>query len=269
MIMITNFFRWSVLSLAGFVISSTIGCSRWIDVKPASAGLQEHISQVLPSNERVPLVMDSFHLSRNGAPQQLSFEAERGVLNSIQETSLFSTLIPLGRRPDSLGEKIVSARIAVDETIEPHSGLSALKGIAIGGSMFLLSPFIELEYDYAAKVGLELERWDGHIRRYDARSSGTVHYKLFGATPVMIDELKGRVTETCLVDLMKQLVRDTDLYIASSAPSPPPGIGTVTVKALKLTTAASAYGLPVVHLNNEMRLGNTIWGGETEVMARP
>ncbi|MCS6303717.1 MAG: hypothetical protein H8K07_08635 [Nitrospira sp.] len=241
--MTANFFWWSVPCLAGFVMCNTIGCSRWIDVKPPSAGPQEHIFRSLPGNERVPLVMDSFQLSRNGAPQEPSIEAERRILNSIQETSLFSTLVPRGGKSDSLDEKIVSVRITVDETIEPHSGLSALKGIAIGGSMFLFSPFIELTYDYAAKVGLEFERWDGNIRRYDARSFGTVHYKLFGATPVMIDELKGHVTEACLVDLMKQLVRDTDLYMASSASSPALSIRTVIIKSRTPTIAASVLSI--------------------------
>ena len=109
--------------------------------------------------------------------------------------------------------------------------------------MFLLSPFFDLEYEYAATVALELERWDGQVRRYEGRSSGTVHYKLFGATPVMIDELKGHVTEACLVDLTQQLVRDTNLYMASSAPFPDAGIRTVTVKAKRPATTHSTRSL--------------------------
>lgn len=234
--MTTDAFRWSVFGLAGFVMCAATGCTRWIDVKPTAADPQAALTHSLPTQERVPLVMDSFHLSRNDSPQYSSADVERRILNSVQETRLFSTLIPMGGTSDSLGEKIVSARITVDETIDPHSGLSALKGILIGGSMFLLSPFFDLEYDYAVKVGLELERWDGQLKRYEARSSGTVHYKLFGATPVMIDELKGHVTDACLADLTGQLVHDTNLYLASSATSPAPGIRTVTVKARKPTT---------------------------------
>lgn len=83
-------------------------------------------------------------------------------------------------------------------------------------------PFVDFEYDYAAKIGLELERWDGQIKRYEGTSSGTVQYKLFGATPVMIDELKGHVTEACLTELTAQLVHDTTLYLANSAPVPGP-----------------------------------------------
>ncbi len=224
-------FRWSIVSFVGVVLCMNAGCTRSIEVKPASGNSQPAVTHSLSSDERVPLVMDSFQLSRNGAPQNPSMEAERRILNRVQETRLFSTLIPLGAQSDSLGEKVVSARITLDETIEPHSWLSAFKGIILGGSMFLLSPFIDFEYDYAARVGLELERWDGQVKRYEGTSSGTVQYKLFGATPVMIDELKGHVTEACLTDLTGQLVRDTTLYLASSAPLSTTGIRTVTVKA--------------------------------------
>lgn len=228
--------RWSVVSFVGVLLCMNTGCTRSIDVKPTSAHSQSAETHLLASHERVPFVMDSFQLSRNGAPQNPSAEAERRILTKVQDTRLFSTLVPLGSKSDSLGDKVVSARITVDETIEPHSWLSAFKGIILGGSMFLLSPFVDFEYDYAAKVGLELERWDGQVTRYEGTSSGTVQYKLFGATPVMIDELKGHVTEACLTELTAQLVRDTTLYMASSAPVSTPGIRTVTVRAQRPST---------------------------------
>ncbi|MBK9308780.1 MAG: hypothetical protein IPM58_17225 [Nitrospira sp.] len=229
-------FRWAIIGFMGVVLGLSIGCARSIEVAPASMESQAAITHSLPSNERVPLVMNSFHLSRNGAPQDPSTEAERRILNRMQDTSLFSTLIPLGGQSDSLGEKTVSARITMNEAIEPHPWMAAFKGIIIGGSMFLLSPFIDLEYDYAATVGLELARWDGQVTRYEANSSGTVRYNLFGATPVMIDELKGHVIEACLTDLTSQLVRDTTQYMASSAPAPQSGIRTVTVKSRRPST---------------------------------
>lgn len=229
-------FRWSIVGFIGVALSMSIGCARSIELKPVSTESQASMTHSLPSNERVPLIMDSFQLSRNGAPQNPSTEVERRILNRVQDTRLFSTLIPLGGQSDSLGEKVVSARITVDETIDPHSWLSSFKGILLGGSMFLLSPFVDFKYDYAATVGLELERWDGQIKRYEANSSGTVRYNLFGATPVMIDELKGHVTEACLIDLTSQLVRDTTQYMASSAPAPKSGIRTVTVKSRRPST---------------------------------
>jgi len=56
---------------------------------------------------------------------------------------------------------------------------------------------------------------------------------VFGATPIMIGELKGQVTEACLTELMDQLVQDTNFYVASSTSLPDSPILTVTVKARK------------------------------------
>jgi hypothetical protein len=56
---------------------------------------------------------------------------------------------------------------------------------------------------------------------------------VFAASPTMIGELKGQVTEACLTHLMDQLIRDTNFYMASSAPLPDSPIVSVTVKARK------------------------------------
>ncbi len=243
--MTQQLFRWPLVGVLGLT-ATTMGCSRWIDVVPTSRPLEESVSHVISNNERVPLVMDGLRMTQNGAAQNPSAEIERRILNTVQETRLFSTLVPLGENPASLGDKAVIARITFDETIEPHSGEAAWKGFVIGVSMFLLSPAIELHYDYAAKATLELERWDGQVKRYEAQSAGTVHYNLFGATPIMIGELKGEVTESCLSNLMNQLVRDTTFYMASSSPLPDSPKLTVTVKARKHSgPSASSSVIPV------------------------
>ena len=141
---------------------------------------------------------------------------------------------------------VVTARLTMDETIDPHPGEAAWKGFVIGASMFLLSPVIELDYDYAAQASLELEHWDGQVKHYQARSSGRVRYNLFGATPIMIEELKGQVTAVCLNELMDQLVRDTTHYMASGTPLPDSAIRTMTVKARKpVATTPAAPNIPV------------------------
>ena len=122
-----------------------------------------------------------------------------------------------------------------------------MKGIVIGASMYILTPFSPLEYDYSAHLTLELERWDGEIKRYESQAAGTARYHLFGATPIMIDELKGHVTETCLTELASQIVKDTTFFSASSAPLFEPGIRTVSVKSRASgTTSSAAPALTVV-----------------------
>jgi hypothetical protein len=198
---------------------------------------------------RVPLVVDGFRFIQNGASVNPPPGAEGRFLNAVNETRLFSSLIPLGGNPSSLGDKTVLARLTLNEMIDPRPGEAAWKGFVIGASMFLLSPVIELEYGYAAQTSLELERWDRQVKRYEASSAGRVRYNLFGATPIMIDELKGQVTEACLNELMQQLVLDTDLYTASNTPAPDPAARTVTVKARRSVTATPA--IPVISISDQ------------------
>ena len=228
----------TTFALAGFAVAS-LGCNRWIDVVPSSLDPMESVTTSIAKEERVPFVMEGFRLVRNGAPQDPSSEIERRFLNTVQETHLFSTLIPIDGNRISIGDKTVTARLTMEETIDPRSGSTAWKGFLVGASMFLLAPVIELNYGYAAEASLELEHWNGQVRQYSARSEGMVRYNLFGATPIMLDELKGQVTEACLSDLMHQLVRDTDRYVASSSPLLDPAIRSVTVKARQAVTGTS------------------------------
>ncbi|MGH7221080.1 MAG: hypothetical protein ACREI1_12235 [Nitrospiraceae bacterium] len=239
--------HWTILGLVVLTTTMTVGCTtRWIDVIPAPTSRQEAVTQSILNNERVPLVMDGFRMTQNGAPQNPSTEVERRILNTVHETHLFSTLVLLGGNVAPLGDKVVTARITFDETIDSHSGETAWKGFIIGASMFLLSPVIDLDYDYAAEASLELGRWDGQVKRYTARSAGTAHYTVFAATPTLIGELKGQVTEACLTELMDQLIRDTNFYVASSAPLPDSSVVSVTVKARKLQPSpASPSVVPV------------------------
>ena len=231
--------------VSGAIVAAALGCAHTIDVMPSSTANQDTSSQTIADTERVPFVIETFRQSQNGSPQNPSLELERRFLNSVQETSLFSAVVPLGESRDGVGGKLVTARLAFDETIDSYPGEAALKGILIGASMFLLSPFIDLNYDYTAQAYLELERWDGHVTHYEARSFGTAHYNLFGASPTVINELKGQVIETCLNSLMDRLVQDTAMYMASKTPLPASTIRTVTVKTNRPAGAAAHPIVPV------------------------
>ncbi len=233
---------WTIIGCCGLAASLTTGCGRWIELMAAPADNHAPAAPTITRNEQVPLVMDRFRITRNGSPQNPSFEMEQRLLGSLGDVGLFSRLTGTASPDSQTREKAFHARLVLDETVDPHPGDAAWKGIVIGASMFILAPFIPLEYDYAAHVTLELERWDGKIKHYESRSAGVVRYQLFGATPIMIDELKGHVTESCLTDLVQQLLQDTTFYYASSAPIAEPDIRTVTVKP---HTPASPAAIPV------------------------
>jgi hypothetical protein len=213
------------------LLSFSSACSRWIELADDDASRARHgTTRTIAQQEQVPLFLDRVQLIRNGSPQDPSQDADRRLLGSLREIGLFSRSDSSDNMSAATQGKTIHARLVIDEAVDPHSGAAAWKGIVIGASMFLLTPVIPLEYDYASHMTLELERWDGQIKRYEGRSAGTSRFHLFGATPVMIDELKGLVTESCLTMLMEQVVLDSSFYTASSAPLPDNPIRSVSVK---------------------------------------
>jgi hypothetical protein len=228
-------FGWTIIVCCGVFVTLTTGCGHRIELKATADSSPKPIVREIARDEQVPLVMDGVDTTRNGSPQNSSLETEHRVLGTLREVGLFSRLGDMNSPEPPVSEKFVRARLLFDETIDPHPGDVAWKSIVIGVSMFTLAPFIPLEYDYSARVTLELERWDGRVKRYESQSSGTAHYKMFGATPIMIDELKGHVTESCLTALMEQVVIDTAFYTASSAPISDRPIRSVSVKSKRST----------------------------------
>lgn len=232
--------RCLAFACCGLMLTAISGCSRWIEMTGPPAGMNEGAAQVIARDEQVPLILDRIRTTKNGSPQNSSAETEQRILSSLADIGLFSHLATVNASATAPGEKTVRARLLFDETIDPHAGGAAWKGILIGASMYLLTPFLPLEYDYAAHLSLELERWDGQVKRYESQSAGTTRYHLFGATPIMVDELKGHVTESCLNELVRKIVDDTAFFSASSAPVSESGIRSVSVRPRTIRPSASA-----------------------------
>ena len=232
--------RGLTFACCGLILTVIGGCARWIEMTGPSPEPDERSAQMIARDEQVPLILERIRTTRNGSPQNSSAEAEQRILGSLADMGLFSHLTSVNSTAPISGEKTVHARLLFDEAVDSHSGGAAWRGILIGASMYLLTPFLPLEYDYAAHLSLELERWDGQIKRYESRSAGTARYHLFGATPIMVDELKGHVTESCLIQLTRQIVNDTAFFSASSAPLSEPVIRSVTVKPRPTRPPASA-----------------------------
>lgn len=231
----TRSFRWAIFGCCGLLLALTTGCARWIELKATPDSNQEPNVRAIARNEQVPLIMESISNTRNGSPQNLSLETEQRLLGTLRKIGLFSHLGGTDSTEPPAGGKFIRARLLFDEDIDQHAGDKAWKSIVIGASMFILTPLIPLDYDYAAHMTLELERWDGQVKRYESQSAGTSHYQLFSATPLMIDELKGHVTESCLTALMQQMVHDTTFYFASSAPVLDRSVHSVSVKSNRST----------------------------------
>ena len=104
--MTRHLFHGTILGLVVLTTTTTVGCTtRWIDISPSPTNRENPVTQSILNDERVPLVMDGFRMTQNGAPQNPSTEVEHRILNTVQETRLFSTLIPFGGNAAALGDK--------------------------------------------------------------------------------------------------------------------------------------------------------------------
>lgn len=191
------------------------GCTHWIELaQPVPDAASDVLTVSI--NDRVPVVIEAVRSTQNGAPMSTSSRLERQILGAIEDTRLFSESFQSGYAQPMADRLHVKARVSIQETVDPHAGEAAFKGIVIGASMFLLAPVIQLQYGYGSDMTLEIERWDGQIKQYNTSATGTAHYNLFGANPHVIDELKGQVIDRCLTTLLQQVVHDTSFYLASA-----------------------------------------------------
>jgi len=230
----TRHSRMFMQSLAGLIVVLASGCSHWIELTD-QATPSPSSQTTIPSDLRVPLLLETVRVSQNGAPLATPTALERQVLGALETTQLFSQHFQSGYAQPAPNQAHVTIRLSMDNHVEPHAGEAAFRGFVIGASMFLLAPVISLEYDYGTQMALEVERWDGQTKQYTASSSGSAHYYLFGASPHVIEELKGQVTDHCLASLLDQLVRDHIFYLADASSQSERTIRTVSVGARRPT----------------------------------
>jgi hypothetical protein len=223
--------RRLLLQVLCVLLAASSGCARWIELshRPIDEGMTG--AAFVQAYDRVPVVLGDVQVLQNGAPVTPQAALDRQVLGELAATHLFSEHIHQGYGQLQPETKFVTARLSLEETVDPHAGATAWKGFLIGASMFLLAPVIPLEYSYESHMTIDFERWDGLTRRYSTSTKGSAFYNLFGATPLAIQELKGQVIDACLAELMQQVVHDATLYLASSAPLPPSPSSTIKAEA--------------------------------------
>jgi hypothetical protein len=204
------------------------GCSHWIELAtPIEA--TPPTNTIVATDDRVPLFLETIRVTHNGSSIAPPALLERQVLGAIEATRLFSQHFQSGHSQPAADQARVTVRLSIDNVVEPHAGQAAWRGFIISASMFTLAPLLSLNYDYAAEMSLEMERWDGQIKQYHATSTGSAHYHLFGASPEIIEQLKGQVTEVCLSSLLNQVVQDSSFYLATKEQPQGGPIRTVSV----------------------------------------
>lgn len=238
------FSRPMIGSVLAITLGLGTGCSHWIELAvPIDAA--PPTTATVATDARVPLMLETLHVTQNGAPIAPPAILERQVLGAFEATRLFSQHYQSGYTQPTAGQARVTVRLSIDNVAEPHAGQAAWRGFVVGASMFALAPFISLHYDYGTEMSLELERWDGQIKRYRATSNGSAHYNLFGVSPEVIEQLKGQVTEACLSSLLDQVIQDSTLYLAINAQPQNHPILTVSVGVRRPFSRATPVSRPL------------------------
>ncbi len=235
-------------SLISSVLAMTVGlgtgCSHWIELA-VPTDTAPPTSVTVATDARVPLLLETIRVTHNGSSIAPPAILERQVLGAIEATRLFSQHYQSGSTQPEADQARVTVRLSIDNLVEPHAGQAAWQGFVVGASMFALAPFISLNYDYGTEMSLEMERWDGQTKQYTATSKGSAHYHLFGASPDVIEQLKGEVTEACLSSLLNQVIQDSTFYLASNKPPRGNSIRTVSVGVRRPSSHALSISRPI------------------------
>jgi len=239
-----NFSRPSISIVLAMTLGLGTGCSHWIELA-VSTDVAPTTSATVATDARVPVLLRTLQVTQNGAPVAPPTVLERQVLGAIEATRLFSQHYQSGFTHPAMEQARVTVHLSIDNLVDPHAGQAAWRGFVVGASMFTLAPFISLNYDYGTHMALEMERWDGQIKRYTATSNGSAHYNLFGASPDVIEQLKGQVTEACLSSLLNQVIEDSSFYLASNTQPQDHPIRTVSVGVRRPSNRAIPISRPL------------------------
>jgi len=238
------FSRPLISSVLAMTLGIGNGCSHWIELA-VSTDAAPLTNATVATDARMPLLLETIRVTHNGSSIAPPAILERQVLGAFEATHLFSQHYQSGYTQPATDQARVTVRLSIDNLVEPHAGQAAWRGFVVGASMFALAPFISLNYDYGTEMSLEMERWDGQIKQYTATSNGSAHYNLFGASPDVIEQLKGQVTEACLSSLLNQVIRDSPFYLASSEQPQGNPIRTVLVGVRHSSTRTIPVSQPI------------------------
>ncbi len=238
------FSRLSISIVLAMTLGLATGCSHRIELA-GSADAAPPSTATVATDARVPLLLGTLRVTQNGAQTAPPAVLERQVLGAIEATHLFSQHFQSGFTHPAIDQARVTVRLSIDNLVDPHAGQAAWRGFVVGASMFTLAPFISLNYDYGTHMALEMERWDGQIKQYTAISNGSAHYNLFGASPDVIEQLKGQVTEACLSSLLNQVIEDSSFYLAANTQPQDHPIRTVSVGVRRTSNRAIPISRPL------------------------
>jgi hypothetical protein len=196
--------RAVALALAASLAS---GCAHQITVEPA---VLDAAGQ-LPGTTRPLLVVEGVQVIENAYP----FAGNEGFVNrlvmELRRTRSFENVLPPAASADAPAHAV---RVHVDavEWVREHWGPNIGKAIAIGMSLFLLTPVLPIQVGYEVELRASATTCDGWIRLIRSAANGELRYRVFLSNEYKgRNELVGAVTERALHNLVAQIASDQAL----------------------------------------------------------
>jgi hypothetical protein len=172
--------------------------------------------------------MESVAIKRNLVARDSDSQLTQEFIAGVRQAGLFSEFATNRESRNSMRD--VGVVLSVNETLDAHRDENQMRQERIERSFLLpvITPFYILyhkfEGDFESHMVLDVERWDGEMRRYTARARGRMEYPYNADPEPSQQELIRQVTANVLQSLVNQMARDRSFFV------PPPTGNEVNAK---------------------------------------
>lgn len=195
------------------ITSILLGCGNWPTIHQKalySDTLPNPMAQIYRPGLRAYII--NADATSSGNTVALDQEFLNTLIKDMDRMRTFSTI--LQGQPDTDSKNFVTLTIRASEAEDWHHGANAFKGILIGLTMFVLTPVLRMDYDFEQEISIQAHRWDGQVKNYTAKGSGSNSFTSDGTQGALL--LRNQIVEANRNSLINQLVQDAAFFEVKS-----------------------------------------------------
>ena len=195
----------NIILVIGALIFFT-GCTNYstelLDVSSQSESVKPY-SNVQP---KCMAIMDEFSVKSDGQTANISVDFKERFISEIKKTNIFERV--LDENPLNSSEKITVFSLDVSENQDTHQGSNVTKGFFVGLTLWLITPFVYLDYDFDSEMLLNATNPEGKTRVYKSKSSSSASYQLYANSQAAGNEARAKALSANINSLMNQIIDD-------------------------------------------------------------
>ena len=193
------------LHCLALVLLLASGCAHQVVIQPPAPP-----PRATPVRLPVAVVVESIVSARTGNPYDLDLTFKNRVVMELRHTGRFATVFAW-ENVDHAPRDAVRMRLRVRESIDRHWAANVFRAIAVGMSLFVLTPVVSFETGYEAELSAQALTCDEWKTDFAGRATGELEHKLLFDEHTAYRELLGGVTERALALAFDQIARDEAL----------------------------------------------------------